>query len=52
MTREIKGDKVIITHDDGSVEEIKLPKKPSKRSFDAEYDEELVGGHDFEEIEQ
>lgn len=52
MTREIKDGKVIITHDDGSTEEVKLPSKPARRSFDADYNKDDVGGHDFEEVEQ
>lgn len=52
MTREIKDGYVIITHDDGSVVKTKLPSKPSKRDFDADYSKEDVAGHVFEEAKQ
>ena len=51
VKREVKGDKVYITHDDGSTKVLDLPKAPQDIRVDREHDDEIVKGHVFKEEE-
>lgn len=49
--REIKGDKLEITYDDGTVKVFDLPPAPQNIKVDREHDDEIVKGHVFTEEE-
>ena len=51
IKREVKGDKVHITYDDGSVKVLDLSKAPQDIRVDREHDDEIVSGHVFKEEE-
>lgn len=51
LKREVKGDKLFIHYDDGSIKELDLPKAPENTRVDKEHDEEIVGGHVFKEAQ-
>lgn len=48
VSREVKGDKVIVKYDDGSVEELVLEQAPPQNvDVDADAGEVEEGGHSF-----